>query len=203
MAVGRMPSMPAGRAIPLTFVVISTMLGMSAIAYLLWQRSHEVAHENHLLEWTQVVFLLGAAATHAFHLRTSFAAASHHVRLVLALLCFSFAVREVDIDELSPVSLMPEIELAVRLVVLAAWLIVAWRTIRALDVLWTDRCQIWLSRIAIISIAGCALYVASAPFDKHPLWFGSRATSRFIEETIQLNATYLLLIAAWCSSPLR
>jgi len=182
--------------------VVGAMLVLSTIAFVLWHRDPTVANEHRIIEWSQVVFLVIAAVIHIWRTRSRSANADHVVRLTLALLCASLAVRETDIDDLSSAAMMPAVETTVRLLVIVAGLILLWRVVRAFNVLWSRACAIAFTGVGLFTIAGCLLYAASWPVDKYPVSLaGGRPLAMVIEETIQLNATFLLFMASLSTLP--
>ncbi len=185
---------------PFRFIIIGTMLGMTAIAWLLWLRDPSVVEENHLVEWMQVVFLTAAAAMHLVRSRHSNTRADHIVRLVAALLCISLAVRELDINELTSALSLPAGETTVRAGVVVLWVILSWRVVVWFDTLWRRRFVLTLSRVGFLTLAAGFLYITSWPFDKYPGTFGI-LRARGIEEVLQLNASFLLFIASCSALP--
>jgi hypothetical protein len=177
--------------------VAIVVIAVSAGAYILWLRDPRVVNEDHVVEVLQVAFLLLAACAHARAAVRGREAwrGGWQLRSGLSLFCVSLAVREVDIDTLGGAAIMPAVEAGVRAAVVIAWLVFAAIAHGLIGEWWNRRYSIAKSGLGMLTIMGCLFYAASWPFDKFPGVL-SDGMSVLAEETLQLNATVLLLVAA-------
>jgi hypothetical protein len=174
------------------------LIGASTTAFLLWRQDAHVVDENHIVENTQVACLLLAAAVHFLRAGALPRLSDRDARLIrqgLGLFCISLTVRELDIDRMGDRAIASNVELAVRGAVVVCWVLFSWRLLPSIESLWSRKASVACSSLALLTFAGCAFYLASWPFDKFPDYFG-RPEAKFIEQTSQLNATLLLLVAA-------
>ena len=171
------------------------MLVSAATALVLWRYDEQVTEENHIIENSQVVLLLLACLIHSLRARRRTYRFDMWYRTGLALLCLSFAVRELDIDAFGPAPLWPNIELVVRGAVVLMWVVYIGLLVPRTKWLSTRLRQAFLSPCALYTLLGCVLYVLSWPFDKQQFAL-DESVSQLVEETIQLIATIAFLAAA-------
>jgi hypothetical protein len=179
----------------LPWVVVAGCAMVSLGSFALWKAVNGVLEENHLIESSQAAFLALAAGLHLVRIRsaTILETASYHA--TLALLSFSLLLREMDIDRFGTALFWRAAELVLRGGVAVLWFVVAWQLWRHRSVLFHVRRRILFSPCSLIVWAAIGLYGISWFFDKSVIPL-SVDTSRFFEETIQLNATWLLAVAA-------
>ncbi|MEX0738946.1 MAG: hypothetical protein WD071_06370 [Pseudohongiella sp.] len=176
-------------------VVIAAVCAFAATW--LWTHDIGVTHENRIIENTQVFFLLLALATHALQAgRQPVSSTSLRLcHLVLAMLCLSIMVREIDIDKLGS---QPGWELAENLIRLtggAGWIWLLTHVYRNRRPLWQCKTGILLTSASLLTGLGVLFYMASWLFDKSVVPLPAER-SQLWEETLQLSGTIFLFTAA-------
>lgn len=188
-------SATAGQSTWATLMWLAAVPIVTLAAYLLWRRDRQIIDENQLIENLQFALLLSACAVHALRAGLRRLPLDTLCRAGLALLCLSFAVREVDIDKLGTAAAWPMVEWWLRAALVLMWIVFVGFAVVQLDVLRTNWRAALFSACAAFTVAGGGLYVASVPLDQMVLPL-SQANARFCEEAVQLNATLMLFAAA-------
>lgn len=172
--------------------------GLSVPLYLLWTRDAAVVDENNLVETSQAILLVAAAAVHGWRCSSAHWRAGGTIHLGLALLCFTMAVREVDIDQLGDRDIMETLELVLRWMIVAAWIGLGFKVAGVISEWIRNTRQIAGGSVFVFTVAGCVLYLCSWPLDKYPERFSeSEDLVQFFEELFQLHGTLLLFAGAW------
>lgn len=167
------------------------------VANRLWYQDITVTYENRIMENTQVLFLMLGTLLHTL-LSTRMPATALNDRLchqVLAMLCLSIMVREVDIDKLGPQAGWALAENLIRMAGVAVWIWLIARVYGKRQALWQRKTAILCTPTSMLTGVGVLLYMASWFFDKSivPL---PAARSQLWEETLQMSATVALFTAA-------
>ncbi len=172
-------------------------LSCALLANQLWHQDTSVTLENHLIENTQVLFLVLAVLLHTLQ-SIRLPATDTTDRLshqVLAMLCLSVMVREIDIDKLGPQAGWALVETVIRLAGSAVWVWLLARLYGHRQRLWRKKAAILCTPQSILTGIGVLLYMSSWFFDKSivPL---PADRSQFWEETLQMSGTVALFTAA-------
>lgn len=195
---------PVSATTTLTFSLTVVFLSICAFAAnRLWQQDVTVTYENNILENIQVFFLTLATTTHLWQLsrQPAGAATARMCHMVLAMLCLSIMVREVDIDKLGPQPAWGITENLIRLAGAAVWI---WLIVHIYDkrlTLWRFRADILCTPTSVLTGLGVMCYMASWFFDKSVVPLPAER-SQLWEETLQMSATVLLFTAALRAIPL-
>jgi hypothetical protein len=177
------------------FLPIAISILWVAFSWFLWLGDKSISNENRFMENSQVVFL---ALAFAFHWKQRLETAHPPIRAchsVLAMLCFSVMVREIDIDKIGGTRMWHIIENAIRFCVVSAWLSLAPDIARNFSKLWATRFGIFFSPNSLMTAVAVAFYLASWFFDNHIVPI-DRKTSQFIEESLQLSGTAFFFAAS-------
>jgi hypothetical protein len=171
-------------------------LGLGVVAW--WSVAPAIVAEDHWIEWLQVGLLLAAFA--ALARRGTVGSTAGMLRLGIALIALTIAIREVDIDRLGTGPWWPLLERVVRIVAAALWALWAGRAAMHLPAIW--RSVPALSRVGWIRVtAGAGLFFAlSYPFDKALLPLPADV-SLLLEELMELEGAAMLLAAALAQHP--
>jgi hypothetical protein len=160
-----------------------------------WRYSPAALAENGWVEWLQVVLLLTTAAV-VFH-ASRMTRGCDVLRLGLALLCLTMAVREVDIDSLGSSPAWANAERIIRAGVLGLWcslLVYASLTSRRL----LAKLGAWVPdpSMQLVLLAG-SCFVFAQPFDQRwgRGWLGD-STSLWAEESLELAGAAILGMGA-------
>ncbi|MFA9477593.1 hypothetical protein ACERK3_04715 [Phycisphaerales bacterium AB-hyl4] len=179
-------------------ILILSVLG----TFTLWRYDENTMDEHHVVETTQAFLLLMAYLVHSLRAVRREYRFDAWYRAGLAILCLSFAVRELQIDEFGPAPFWPSIELAIRGLVVVAWVVFIGLLVPRIDWLRGYVRQAFLSPCALFTLAGCVFYVMSWPFDKEKFPIDP-STSQYIEEMVELLATICLFAAATTTPAVR
>lgn len=193
-----------GRTVPQLLISITLALVCALVANRLWQQDMTVTYENRLIENSQVLFLILATALHTLHASRQQADAltSRVCHQVLAMLCLSIMVREIDIDKLGPQAGWALAENLIRVVGGLVWLWLLVLIYQKRRWHWPRRGEILATPTSLLTGAGVLLYMASWFFDKSVVPLAS-APSQLWEETLQLSGTIFLFTAGLHQIPLR
>ena len=181
------------------------MVALCAIvARQLWHQDVSIAHENRLLENTQVFFLSIATVLHALQCsrQPSHARVGRLCHAVLSMLCLSIMVREIDIDKFGP---QPGWALAENMIRVAGGLVWVWLLVRVYSVrdrVWLRKVEVLWTPTSVLTGLGVMLYMSSWFFDKSVVPLPT-AHSQLWEETLQLSGTVCLFTAALRTIALR
>ena len=169
------------------------------IALVLWQGGFLEAQENHFLELSQGGFLVlvcGVCSVRAWRLATTSLNLNFLLHAGLALLSYSFLLREVDIDRFGAGPGWAQLELGLRLFGVALWLALLVFVVPRVKQLWAQRAIMFALPMVLLAMLGGMLLLASWPFDKQVFPVLSYATSQFIEEMLELNGCIILFFAS-------
>jgi hypothetical protein len=156
----------------------------------------EIVREDHLVEWAQVGMLLVASGIHCRAFRAiARNEADYWIHAGLSLLTFSFAIREMEIDQWNE-KYGSLVEVSIRAVNVLLWTAFAVSVMNGRSHIRSNRGQFLGHPVLRISGLGLAVYVLGGLFDKH-VFALSRETDLFLEELAEFGASYFLLMAAF------
>jgi hypothetical protein len=183
------------RTLALTFFIAGLLAISSTLSFEAWQLDPRVTAENALLELTQGAFLLLAAVfqgARAFNSHDS--GLRRDIRLGLALFAFALFLREVDVNKLGNRDTWGAVENILRVSALLMILGFIWHMSRRIKLIIANITKILLAPTVILSMLACVLYACGLPFDRE--FFNiDKGLSKWIEETVELNACLLFLCA--------
>lgn len=187
---------PAVRFSPLHVALLLAAVAFGS--WLAWRWAPAYMAEEGVHEWLEALVLFGGAWANGRACRWGRATEPGMLlRAGLALLCLSFGLREVEIDDFGDPAVWKPVELAVRGVGLGLWaalLVVAARRLRGRSLRGELFARPWTFQVLVV-VAGLFL-VASWPFDKGRVPIDP-ALSLYFEETLELCGYALLLAVAW------
>jgi hypothetical protein len=167
------------------------------VTYWLWSTGMISTSEDGFLEVGQNIFLLLACLLHSYHSRQEEKGNLYRdIHAGMALFCFVLLLREVDIDQLGSTGIWEDIEMIIRGVTLVGILIYAAHMMARLKLIRLHIHALLTSPMIILTILGCAIYSSSWPFDKM-IFAIPTELSIWAEETLELTATIVLLLAAY------
>ncbi|HSC68353.1 MAG TPA: hypothetical protein VLC79_11705 [Cellvibrio sp.] len=188
------------RSVALAFLVVGLMAICTTLSFEFWQADARVIAENALLELGQGAFLLVATLVQAARAFTNHdSGLKRDIRMGLALFTFALFLREVDINKLGPGVGWDISEYFLRTIALIAILSFIFHMSRRLKPVLRNLGKILLSPTVLISILACMLYICGWPFDKE-LFNIDKSLSRWLEETLELNACLIFLCAGLVSN---
>jgi hypothetical protein len=186
---------PAGNPM----VLAGILLVCNLVALSLWYGGFLEAGENHFLELTQGVFLVlvcCVCSARAWCLAKTSLNLNFLLHAGLALLSYSFLLREVDIDQFGASPGWALLEQALRLFGVALWLALLIFVAPRVKPLWAQRVIMFRMPMVLLAMLGGALLVASWPFDKQIFSVLPYLTSQFIEEMLELNGCMILFFGS-------
>jgi hypothetical protein len=182
-------------------VLIGTLLMVTGIAVLLLLTGLPTRGEISAIELSQSVLLLLACVAHGKRsYRLPSASLARLIHTGLALLTYSFLLRELPIHEFGGSQAGPLLQNTLRLIGAVLWLGVLLMLLRTIKPIYAEKWQILALPVMRMTVLGCLLYAASWPFDKEVFAALSPALSAFVEEVIELNACVLLFLASLARS---
>ncbi len=176
------------------FPLVLSALGV-LIAGWLWAGDQSVSDENHLMENSQVFFLMLAVGLHLKHRLTLQLPLARICHMTLALLCLSVMIREIDIDKLGTHTGWDTLEKIIRGVLVLFWVVHVVSVWRCLGALWALREKILFSQTSFLTAIAIGFYCVSYLFDKRLIPVEADL-SQFIEESIQLTGTIFFFAAS-------
>jgi hypothetical protein len=180
-------------------VLAGVLLLMNLFALSLWRSGLLQAEENHFLELCQCVLLMlvcGLCSARAWRLAKTSLDLNFLLHAGLALLSYSFLLREVDIDQLGAAPAWAQLEQGLRLFGVGLWLVLLIFVIPRVRQLWAQRAIMFKKPMVVLAMLGGVLLVASWPFDKQVFSVLPYLTSQFIEELLELNGYMFLFFGA-------
>ncbi|MEX2453872.1 MAG: hypothetical protein WD470_04160 [Rhodospirillaceae bacterium] len=155
----------------------------------------KISNENHIIEYTQVAFLLIGFLIFSYVSMKSVDKSKVIIFLGAALLYINFTIREIEIEK-SDLWLSIIINPPIR----NYWLVVLWTIIITLSSFYARRIYFTvLNKVNKKSIYyilfGGLFYLFGDIFDKNLIQI-DRTTNFFIEETFELSATFFMLMSA-------
>lgn len=180
-------------------VLAGVLLLMNLFVLSLWRSGLLQAEENHFLELCQCVLLTlvcGLCSARAWALAKTSLDLNFLLHAGLALLSYSFLLREVDIDQLGAAPAWAQLEQGLRLFGIGLWLVLLIFVISRVRQLWPQRGIMVKKPMVVLAMLGGALLVASWPFDKQVFSVLPYLTSQFIEEVLELNGYMFLFFGA-------
>lgn len=186
---------PARNPLVLAGALLVTNLG----ALGLWCGGFLQAGENHFLELAQCVFLVlvcCVCSVRAWRLKNTSLTLQFLLHAGLALLSYSFLLREVDIDQIGAAPAWAQLEQALRLLGVALWLALLIFVAPRIKPLWAQRAVMFTMPMVLLAMLGGALLLASWPFDKQVFSVLPYLTSQFIEEMLELNGCMILFFGS-------
>ncbi len=166
---------------------------------MLWQYGFLQAQENHLLELAQCAFLMlacGVCSMRAWRLAKTSLNLNFLLHAGLALLSYSFILREVDIDRLGTAPAWASFEQGLRLFGVTLWLALLIFVAPRVRQLWARRAIMFKKPMVILAMMGGTFLLASWPFDKQVFAVLPYLTSQFIEELLELNGCMVLFFSS-------
>lgn len=186
-------------SLPISHSMLFVATGLAAlnlVTYWLWSRQMISTSEDGFLEVGQNIFLLLACLLHSYHSRQEEKGNLYRaIRAGMALFCFVLLLRELDIDQLGSTGIWEDIEMIIRGVTLVGILIYAAHMMARVKLIRQHIHALLTSPMIILTILGCAIYSSSWPFDKM-IFAIPTELSIWAEETLELTATIVLLLAA-------
>ena len=185
-------------------VLISIMLTVTVLSFILWKNDPLIAEEGHAIELAESILLLLACFMHgerAFHLEMS--VLNFYIHAGLALLTYSFALRELDIDQFGTSEIWPLVERVFRIAGVVLWVVFFIILMPRIKQIFSRRSAILVLPVMLLTIWGGLFYIASWPFDKELFSTLPHDYSRFIEEVLELNAGVILFAASLANSSLQ
>jgi hypothetical protein len=180
-------------------VLAGLLLVTNLFALGLWYSDSSQAEENHFLELVQGGFLAlvcGVCCARAWGLAKTALNLNFLLHAGLALLSYSFLLREFDIDQLGAAHGWATLEQVLRLFGVALWLALLIFAALRVKQLWAERATMFALPMVLLSMLGGVLLAASWPFDKQLFSVLPYLTSQFIEEILELNGCMLLFFAS-------
>ena len=182
------------------WVILTGLLLASNICLLiLWFTGRIQAEDHYLLELSQYSFLVlmcSLSIRRAWRL----AKISFNLKFLLyaglALLSYSFLLRELDIDKFGASPAWAIFEQALRLTGVILWLILLMYVIPRRRQLWAKHTIKFAMPMVIMVILSGFFLLASWPFDKKIFSTIPYFTSEFIEEMLELNGYIVLFFAS-------
>lgn len=182
-------------------VLIVSLLTVTCISVLLLVTGLPTHGELSAIELTQSVLLLLACVAHckrAYPLPS--ASLARLIHMGLALLTYSFLLRELPIHEFGGPQIGPTLQTTLRLIGVVLWVVVLLKLLRQIKPIFAEKWAVLTLPVMSLTVLGCLMYTASWPFDKAVFASLSPALSAFIEEVIELNACVLLFSASLARS---
>ena len=180
------------------WILIGLLLASNFFLIILWLTGRLQAGDHYLLELYQYSFLVLICSL-SMRRAWRFAKISLNHNFVLnaglALLTYSFLLRELDIDKFGASPAWAIFEKALRLTGVTLWLIFLMFVIPRRRQLWAKRAIIFTMPMVIMAILSGFFLLASWPFDKKVFSTISYFTSQFIEEMLELNGYIVLFFA--------
>jgi hypothetical protein len=180
-------------------ILTGLLLASNFCLLILWFTGRIQAGDHYLLELSQYSFLViicSLSIRRAWRL----AKISLNLKLLLyaglALLSYSFLLRELDIDKFGASPAWAIFEKALRLTGVTLWLIFLMFVIPRRRQLWAKRAIIFTMPMVIMAILSGFFLLASWPFDKKIFSTIPYFTSQFIEEMLELNGYIVLFFAS-------
>jgi hypothetical protein len=180
-------------------VLAAALLVTNLFALSLWTSGHLQVQENNFLELAQCVFLAlicGVSSVRAWHRAKTSLDLKFLLHAGLALLSYSFLLREVDVDQIGVAPAWGQLEQALRLFGAALWcglLIFMALRIRAL---WSQRAIMLKMPMVVLAALSGVLLLAGWPFDKQVFSVLPSLTSEFIEEMLEVNGFMVLFFGS-------
>ena len=180
-------------------VLAGLLLVTNLFALSLWRSGSLQAQENHFLELAQGGFLVlvcVVCGARAWHLAKTALNLNFLLHAGLALLSYSFLLREFDIDQFGTAPAWARLEQAVRLFGVALWLALLIFVTPRVKQLWAQRAIMFRMPMVQLAMLGGVFLVASWPFDKQVFSALPYLTSQFIEEMLELNGCMMLFFTS-------
>lgn len=184
-------------------VLLITLLGTTLVAIVFWINGWLTLGENSALELAQATLLILASLLHGERAwRLKIASLEGLIHAGLALLTYSFALRELEIDQFGASEFWAHLENALRFLGFTLWagllIVLMWR----IKPIFGNRWLILALPMMKLTLWGGFFYIASWPFDKAVFAALAPASSEFIEEVLELNACIFLFFASLAKSSL-
>lgn len=176
-------------------------LSIACVSLCAWIGFHYdplIAEENHLLENAQVGALALAGIVHGTRAwRQRRRSLGFLLHAGLAMLMYTFLLRELDIRELDPAGahFWHMVEHVLRYGGVALWLVLLAYGVPSIKQLFKLRVQVFLLPVMLQTLCAGVFLIAGWPFDKEKFESLPEPVSRLIEETLELDG-YLILLAA-------
>jgi len=180
-------------AICATFAALNTCL----IYFFLTQQSDVFHSEDAALENAQVVFLM--ISTLGFLFIVPFRHTEKPTHIAISLLCFSFILRELDLENFNVSSLIKLLGSGQGRVLLLAslWALLAFYGYRAIENKTRYLKTFFSSPLFAVLLIAFLMLIASAVLDKKIFNIGQ---SRFFEELAETNAYMLISLPVICQA---
>jgi hypothetical protein len=171
------------------------VITMGFFAWRLWLNNPSVPEENSFIENFQLVFLFSAIFAHGLRMFQESIQELRIYHAALALLCFSVALREFEIDDIGSSTIWPAVEISIRSIAVSAWIWLIYRLTRNFRKLWAIRHAITRSMKSVQVYLAITFYLGSWFFDKNHVPIDAQL-SKFIEQSLQLGGTVFFLTSA-------
>ncbi|MES2832748.1 MAG: hypothetical protein V4695_12225 [Pseudomonadota bacterium] len=182
-------------------VVAIFLLAIPGLSYLQWLQDPSLAQENGVLEWLQVSMILFACVMHSGRAgqldRSSLLFVTH---AGLALLTYSFALRELDFEQFGSSPLWLLLEKSLRLIRTVLWLGFFMLMYFRMKVIFSQRAFLFRLPVVWMSLIGGLFLIAGGLFDRQVFSNIAQPSSRFAEEVLELNGYFMILAATFFRS---
>ena len=177
------------------------LLVLPILGYFLWQLDPMTIEEDGALEMGQTILLLLAGIMHVAQARRFKASSlAFAIHAGFALLAFSFAVRELDIDQFGTAPVWTILDRGLRIARTALWIGFMVFLIPRLKQLYASRAAIIALPVISMSLVAGLFLIAGGLFDRHVFSWLSLPTSRFLEEVLELDGYLVFLAAAFSTT---
>jgi hypothetical protein len=180
-------------------ILTGLLLASNFCLLVLWFTGRIQAGDHYLLELSQYSFLviICSLSIRRVWRRTKISLnMTFLLHAGLALLSYSFLLRELDIDKFGASPAWAIFELALRLTGVILWLILLMFVLPRAAELWAKRTIMFTMPIVIMLILSGFFLLASWPFDKKVFSAIPYFTSQFIEEMLELNGYIVLFFSS-------
>lgn len=180
-------------------VLATVLLVTNLFALNLWTSGYLQVQENNVLELTQCVLLAlicGVSSVRAWRRAKTSLDLNFVLHAGLALLSYSFLLREVDIDQIGVAPAWGQFEQALRLFGAALWCGLLIFLALRIRQLWSQRAIMLKMPMVALAALGGALLLAGRPFDKQVFSALPSLTSEFIEEMLEVNGFMVLFFGS-------
>ena len=180
------------------------LLAAAVLCLTLWPKDGFIPEDNHLLETVQAVSLLLACLAHEARVcRSTQDPLPFLVRHGLALLMYSFALRELDIELFGTAPGWRVAQGFFRFAGAALWVGFLIALMPHLKPMLGQRAAILVTPLGAMTLCGSLLLAAGWPLDKALFTFVTPLASAFIEEMLELGACLFFLAASLARDSLR
>jgi hypothetical protein len=182
-------------------LLLTSILLINLIFWRIWRSYSQIADENKLMECLQALFLSIGGAMYVVRARSStFATLDWMLYAGMALLMYSFLLRELDIDQLGISPAWTTLEQYLRMIGVLAWVGFGVIAVPRFNLLFANTMRIAQTPLVVLSVIGGLFLLAGWPFDKSVLTSLSHVANQFGEEIFELDAYLILLLGSLAQS---